>query len=243
MRRIKTRKKQVTLQGDIRHAYDRLTDSVSRVLIIGDTHAPFTIKGYLEHCRETYARFNCNQVVFIGDVIDNCYPSYHENDPNGHGAGEELKLAVDMIADWYEVFPEAYVTIGNHDANIMRKAFSGGIPQEWIKDFAEVLGTPNWKFVTEVVIDNVRYVHGHKSGKPRTGAKRDMMSVVSGHYHTDMYIDFVFGRHETIFAMAVGCGIDNTSYAMAYGAGGKQPALGCGVVIDGTEPILVPMKR
>ena len=74
-------------------------------------------------------------------------------------------------------------------------------------------------------------------------AKRDLVSTVSGHFHTDAYVEFVFGREKTIFAMAVGCGIDNTSYAMAYGAGGKSPALACGVVINGEEPILVPMKR
>lgn len=240
---MKTRKKTVELKGDIRHAYERLKEDVSRVLVIGDIHAPFTLDGYLEHCRETYARYNCNQVVLIGDVIDNCFSSYHENDPDGYGAGEELERAIDMIAEWYRVFPEAYVTLGNHDMNIKRKAMTSGVSANWIKEFSQVLGTPDWQYVTEVEIDGVRYVHGHKSGKPRMAAKRDIISTVSGHYHTDAYIEFVFGRQKTIFAMAVGCGIDNTTYAMAYGAGGKTPALACGVVIDGTEPILVPMKR
>ena len=44
--------------------------------------------------------------------------------------------------------------------------------------------------------------------------KRDMVSTVSGHYHTDMYVDWMFGKTRAIFGMAVGCGIDSSSYAM-----------------------------
>ena len=79
------------------------------------------------------------------------------------GGGKELQLAINKLSKWYKAFPEATVTIGNHDRIIMRKAFSGGIPSIWIKSFQEVLGTPNWDFVTDTYIDGVRYVHGDKS--------------------------------------------------------------------------------
>ena len=69
-----------------------------------------------------------------------------------------------------------------------------------------------------------------------------MVSTVTGHYHTDFYIDWMFGKTRAIFAMAVGCGIDSKSYAMGYMAGGKKEALGCGVVLDeGQTPVLVKM--
>ena len=42
--------------------------------------------------------------------------------------------------------------LGNHDRIIIRKAQSSNIPSKWIKEFAEVLETPNWNFVTEVYI-------------------------------------------------------------------------------------------
>ena len=45
----------------------------SRVLVIGDLHAPFDLDSYFDHCVEVYERYNCNRVVFIGDVIDNHY--------------------------------------------------------------------------------------------------------------------------------------------------------------------------
>ena len=215
---------------------------VENILVIGDLHCPFEKEGYLEFCKEQYDRFNCNKVVFIGDIIDNHYTSYHEEDPNGLGGGDELRLCIERLAAWYEAFPEADVTIGNHDRIIMRKAFSSKIPKEWIKGFGEVLNTPNWNFVTEVVYNDVRYVHGDKSGKPRSAAKRDMISTVSGHYHTDFYCEYVIGIGKGVYAMAVGCGIDDQSYAMGYAAGGKKSALGCAVVLDdGKLPILIPM--
>ena len=214
----------------------------NRVLVIGDIHAPFDKSGYLEFCIDTYDKYNCNRVVFIGDLIDSHYSSYHETDPDALGGGQELKLAIGVIQKWYKAFPEAEVCIGNHDAIIMRKAFSSSIPAIWIKDFNDVLGTTNWKWVTDTYIDGVRYVHGHKSSKARTATKRDMVSTVTGHFHTDFYIDWMFGKTRAIFAMAVGCGIDSKSYAMGYMAGGKKEALGCGVVLDeGQTPILVKM--
>jgi len=217
-------------------------DTSKRVLVIGDVHAPFERKDYLKFCKETYEKYNCNTVVFIGDIIDNHFSSYHETDADGMGGGNELNLAVKRIAKWYKAFPDAYVTIGNHDAIIMRKAQSSAIPSQWIKHYNEVLGTPNWKWVTDVEIDGVRYVHGHKSSKARTAAKRDMQSTVTGHYHTDMYVDWMFGANKAVFAMAVGCGIDSKSYAMGYMQGGKKEALGCGVVLDnGKTPITIKM--
>jgi len=191
-------------------------DTSNRVLVIGDVHAPFERKDYLQFCIDTYKKYNCNKVVFIGDIIDNHYSSYHETDADGLGGGKELDLAIKSVKKWYKAFPDAYVTVGNHDAIIMRKAQTSSIPSQWIKNYNDVLGTPNWKWVTDVVIDDVRYVHGHKSSKARTAAKRDMQ--------------------------AVGCGIDSRSYAMGYMQGGKKEALGCGVVLDnGKTPICVKM--
>jgi hypothetical protein len=45
-----------------------------------------------------------------------------------------------------------------------------------------------------------------------------------------------------VFGCAVGCGIDNTSYAMAYGKNFKKPAIGCAVVFGGKYAINEPME-
>ena len=167
-------------------------DKDRRILIIGDLHEPFCLDGYLEFCKETYKRYDCNQVVFIGDVIDNHYSSYHESDADGMGGGQELELAIEKISKWYEAFPKADVIIGNHDRIIMRKAQSSQVPRKWIKEYKDVLDTPKWNFVESVTYDDVLYIHG-EGGTARSRMRKDLNSVDQGHLHTQFYCDYLVG--------------------------------------------------
>tara|TARA_R110000744_G_scaffold177689_1_gene296626 strand:+ start:1043 stop:1759 length:717 start_codon:yes stop_codon:yes gene_type:complete len=224
----------------------RLRNDENRVLVIGDLHAPFTREGYLEHCQATYDKYNCNQVVIIGDAIDNHYSSFHEQDPDGYSAGEELQRAIDIIQKWYKQFPKAKVCIGNHDAIIGRKSFSSGLSKKWVKDYSEVLGTPGWDFKMTHTIDNVLYVHGTGcSGKGITKRLREWQtSIVQGHIHTEAFVDWYCNKDKKLWAMQVGCGVDDRSFAMAYAKNfTKKYIVSCGVVLEnGTLPIVVPME-
>ena len=208
----------------------------NRVLVIGDLHEPFCLDGYLKFCKQTAKEYDCNKIIFIGDVIDNHYSSYHETDADGLGGNDELRLAKKKLSKWYKAFPKAHVVIGNHDRLIMRKAQTGQIPTQWIKEYKEVLKTPLWKFVDRVVIDDVQYIHG-ESGTARMKAKADMMSTVQGHLHTQCYTEWIVGAKFRVFGTQVGCGIDHDSYAMAYAKRGKKPAIGCVVVLEGETVI------
>lgn len=213
-----------------------------RILIVGDLHAPFTRKNYLTFCEEIYNKYNCNQVVFIGDLIDNHFSSFHETDPDGHSAAEELRLAKLEIARWYKTFPFAKVCIGNHDAIPARKSFNGGLSKMWLRSISEVLNTPNWEFSEEFVIDDVLYIHG--IGRKAVGRMNaDITSIVQGHYHSEGYINYTVGRTKKLFSMQVGCGVDDKSYAMAYGRYFDKMHISCGVVLEnGNLPILEYMK-
>jgi hypothetical protein len=224
------------LSGNKKAAFENLTKKENRVLVVGDLHEPFCLDGYLDFCLETYANFNCNKVVFIGDVIDSHFSSYHETDPDGMGGGDELALAIKRLKKWYKAFPKADITIGNHDRIVYRKGFSGGIPKRWLKPFNEVLETPKWNFVERLVIDNVQYIHG-EAGTARTKAKNDMMSTVQGHIHTQAYTEWMVGQKFKVFGMQVGCGVDSKAYAVAYAKHFKKQAIGCGVVIGGHTAI------
>ena len=90
------------LKNNVKKAYLNLIKKENRVLVIGDLHEPFCLDGYLQFCKDTYAKHNLNKVVFIGDVIDNHYSSYHETDSDGMGGGEELELAIKKISKWYK---------------------------------------------------------------------------------------------------------------------------------------------
>ena len=223
------------LKGNKKTAFEYFTKKERRILVIGDIHAPFVLDGYLEFCQETYARHNCNQVIYIGDILDNHYSSFHQTDPNGMSGGTELEYAIEDVKKWNHAFPVADVLIGNHDRMIMRKAFDSDVPKQWIKSYNEVLGT-NWNWIERIVYDNVQYVHG-EGGTARTKAKNDMMSTVQGHIHTQCYTEWLVGRNFRVFGMQVGCGIDGGSYAAAYAKHFKKQAIGCGVVLGGHTAI------
>ena len=209
---------------------------MNKVLVIGDIHEPFCLTGYLEHCKQIYKRFNCNKVVFIGDIIDSHYSSFHNTDPDGMSAKDELKASINKLSKWYKAFPKATVIIGNHDRIVYRKAFAHGISSQWIKEYKEVLKVPEWKFVTETTIDNVLYVHG-EGATAFMKAKNQFRSVVAGHTHTKCYIEYI----NNVFGMQVGCGIDKDAYSMAYARNYAPPQIACGVVLDGKLPIIIKM--
>ena len=212
------------------------------VLIIGDIHEPFCLDGYLEFCKETKKKYRCNRIVFIGDIIDNHYASFHDTDPDGLSGIDELERAIAGIAKWVKAFPVADVILGNHDRIIMRKAFAGGVPQQWIRDYADVLEAPEWNFTDEAVYNGVQYLHG-EGGTARVKSRKDLMSTVQGHLHPQAYVEWTVGKNFRVFGMQVGCGVDNRAYSMAYAKSHPKPAIACGVVLDdGKQPINVMME-
>lgn len=217
-------------------------DAISNVLVIGDLHEPFARYGYREFCLEIYRKYNCTDVVFIGDLTDHHFQSFHEVDPDGHSAAEELRLAKENVQKWYASFPVAKVCIGNHDMIPNRKAFNSGLSKNWIRPISDVLDTPNWEYADEFIINEVMYVHGiGRKAVPRM--KADLISVVQGHYHSESAITYAVGKSEVMFAMQIGCGVDDKSYAMAYGKHFNKMHINCGVVLNnGRLPILEYME-
>ena len=214
---------------------------MSRVLIIGDLHAPFIIDKYLEHCKNIQKKWKTDKTVFIGDIIDSHFSSFHVTDPDGWGGANELEYAVNQLKDWYKAFPDATVILGNHDRIVTRKAKMANIPSKWIKDFNTVLETPNWEWKITDEIDNVLYMHG-EGGSARSMLKHYGQSIVQGHRHTEFYSEYYFGPQSSNFAMQVGCGVDRNAYALEYARAFKHQSIGCGVVIDGAEAYLEPMR-
>ena len=238
-KKIKKKKDKLTTLSRLPEPY--LKGNVDNILVIGDIHEPFSLNGYLQFVRRVQEEYNCGTVVFIGDIIDNHYASYHETETNGLGADDELSAAILKIKEWYSVFPTAFVLIGNHDRMAFRKAKTSGVSAKWVRDYDEVLGTPGWTFVESVEIDGVNYNHG-EGGTAKTKMKNELQSQVQGHLHSQAYIEFSTGKHIVIFGMQVGCGVDDSAYAMAYGKNFKKSTISCGVVKQGRQPILISMN-
>jgi predicted phosphodiesterase len=214
-----------------------------RVLFIGDTHIPFDLAGYIEWLKYLHDKYRITEVIHAGDIIDNHFSSFHESDPDGMSAGDELKAIRSSILKLATYFPKMKICKGNHDSIPDRKAFSSGLSKRWIKSIKDILledGLPveDWNFAEDFIIDNVLYTHGI-GRKARSRGQKDIISIVQGHYHSEGYIEHYVGIKTHIFTMQVGCGIDRKSYAMAYGKHFDKPHISCGVVLEnGKLPIL-----
>lgn len=212
---------------------------MSRVLIVGDPHEPVSRKGYIFFCKDLYRKWKCNKVIIIGDLSDWSAISFHASNPEGPGPHDEYELAKAGIQKWYKTFPNAIITIGNHDARPKRVAESVKIPAKFIRDYSDLWDTPKWKWVQSIVIDDVFYCHGHSKGGGKTPAwnlaHKMGMSVVLGHYHSRGGINWSANPLRRWFGMDVGCGVDDKAYAFAYAKEQPQRSiLGAGIVINGT---------
>ena len=212
-----------------------------KTLIIGDLHAPFIKEGYLEHCKAIQKKYKTDDVIFIGDIIDGHYSSFHVTDPDGLGGADELDAAVTQLKPWYEAFPEATVILGNHDRIVTRKAKMANLPSKWVRDYNEVLETPGWEWKITHESDGVLYMHG-EGGTAKTLLKHYGQSVVQGHRHSECYLEYYFGPQQANFALQVGSGVDRETYALEYARAFKHQALACAVVVDGKQAYLETMQ-
>lgn len=212
---------------------------MARILCVGDLHEPVTRKGYLNFCQDLYREWNCNQVVFIGDIVDWSAISFHVNNPEAPGPHDEYKLALLGVQKWYKAFPKAIVTIGNHCARPKRVAEANSIPAKFLRNYADLWQTPKWKWVISTIIDDVYYCHGHKKGGGKTPAwnlaGKMGMSVCLGHFHSKGGVNWSANPLRRWFGMDIGCGIDDTAYAFAYASEqATRSILSAGVILDGT---------
>lgn len=220
---------------------------MSNTLVIGDTHIPFCHPGYLQFCVDTARQYRVKRVTHVGDIVDQHAISFHDKDPDGRSAGDELKAAKKEVRQWTKAFPRVDFALGNHDALGMRKAFTNGIPQAYMKSFNEVLDLPaGWRGDFEHIYGDWRLTHGTGSSGPDAAFKSAVshrISTAQGHIHTAAGLKFHASSRDIIWGMQVGCGIDRRSYAFAYGRDFQsKPILGCGVVLDnGRVPLFVPM--
>lgn len=247
--------KAAELLGMSRSAYRRAYDKAkgepnSRVLVIGDTHAPATHPDYVAFLRDIYNKYDCNRVVHIGDGVDHNAISFHEKDPSMPSPADEFKEAYKQMQEMYRAFPEVDYLTGNHSSLPERKAKSIGIPEAYMKPFSELWDVPRWKVhprYTKLRIDGVQYRHGDqgKGGQQAAlkNAQAEFESVVQGHLHSQFGIWYHANQNTLIWGMAVGCGVQHDHPAMNYGRiYAAKPILGCGVVLNGVEPRLEAMS-
>ena len=243
---LKERLEQVERRaGDERYTrgYNPEKSGPSRVGIIGDTHLPYELDGYIDFCQETFDRHGVDTVIHIGDMFDNHSLSFHDSEPMLHNVMGEYESAFERAQDWYEAFPEATLIMGNHDRIPARQLRKLGMePSIYMRPIEELFGMPpGWSVADSVVIDNVLYHHGETAGGIngfRKDAEQRMRCTVSGHNHSNAGISATATDDQLVWGMSVGCGVNQKHMAFAYGKNfAKKPIVACGVVIEG-EPLI-----
>jgi predicted phosphodiesterase len=222
---------------------------MSKGLIISDVHIPAEHEHALRFCKEIYKKEKCDWALQIGDLVDWHSISFHSKEPGMPNATAEFKIAYSKVQDWHKAFPKLKVIIGNHSGRPQRLAKSVNIPDQLIKTYNDMWGTPGWEWAEEFFIDNVQYIHGEGMGGmyPAANACKNIgMSVVSGHIHSCAMIWWQANKLRRTFGMTVGCLIDDKSLAFQYAANTTKKSLICvGTVEDGIIPQLhmMPMSQ
>ena len=215
----------------------------NRVLVISDTHLPWEHPEYLDFCIEQYNRFGCNKVIHIGDLVDAYGFSYFDKIADSISLNEEISEVEKHLRPWVEAFPKVTITTGNHTIRAVRRLMGSGLPKRLWPSLNDVFNVPkSWKFVSNATIDGVYYTHGEE-GDARKVCLLNQQSTVSGHSHTKMGIEYYTNRKgEKIWGMQTGTGIDHSAYVFDYARNHKPPQLGCGIVLEGNTPIIIPFN-
>ena len=219
--------------------------SKKTVLTISDIHYPFAHRDHLDFLQEVNEKYSPDEVVCIGDECDFHAISDWDHSPNGFSPQHEYKAALKDMHKLYALFPRVKSCISNHTARPYRRAYKFGIPEEFLKSYRDLLEAPKgWAWANKWEIDGIIYEHGEKVGGKfahRVAATQNMQSTVIGHLHSNAGVSYVANPKFLIFGMAVGCLLDNDTYAFAYGKHAREkPILGVGVVDKGI-PMFVPM--
>ena len=215
----------------------------SVVQVIGDTHLPYEKAGYLEFCKEQADKYHATDIIHIGDIIDFSAISRFNINPNLLSAKSELDITKEKIQLWYKIFPKMKICWGNHDLRVQKRLQLSGINQEWLRTMNEIIGVSvdDWQFADSFIIDGVKYTHGIGNSGDKAALNRALnqnISIVSGHQHTLATLQYV----GDIFALIVGCGIDDTALAFSYSKDYiKKSIISCAIIIDGKLPILIKM--
>lgn len=218
----------------------------SRILIIGDLHAPFNHKQAIDFLRAVKNKYKPTKVVQVGDEIDGQSWSFHSHSPDLPAPGDELKLAIKELQPLYSMFPNMDILESNHGSLVFRKQVDCGLPKEVIKSYRDILGAPlGWNWHDDLVLTmpngKLLYFHHSRDSRILKTSQGLGMSSVAGHLHSLMSVEYWATPLSLNFAVQSGCLIDKKSIAFEYCKTTlKKPMLGCVVIID-SIPHIIPM--
>lgn len=221
-----------------------------RVLVLSDAQAPFHHPQYIDYACRVRDVFKTDKTVLIGDEADFKFLKY-ANINDRDTPEQQHELTMRFLRRLYKEFPDVDIMESNHvHDRIAYASAQGNMPKFMVKTPKELFNPPvGWRWSESVMIDGVRYEHGHRLSGGKNVCERAIerrhCSVVFGH-HAVMDLRFQRSDKTQLFGLCVGALTVNANdermgYGMAYSKkySGDMP-LGLGVVIDGIWPNLVP---
>ncbi len=222
--------------------------SYDSVLVISDTQAPYHHVDTIPFLTALKDFIKPQLVVHIGDEVDFHSISFHTKNPDLYSPRDELNLGRKFCAELEQLFPQMTLLESNHGSLLYRKAIEHGIPSEMVRSYNDVLKVGRgWKWVKELIIDTPRgkvlFDHGQKETALRV-RNRYGISAVQGHRHQEAYIDFRKTPFGNLFAMQVGCSIDDASLAFSYNKKDlNRPMLSHATIVAGAPELWVINER
>ena len=218
------------------------------ILVMPDLHAPYHHKDALDFIKAVRDAHQPDLVVNLGDEVDNHALSFHDSDPNLKSASGELAAARLVIKELHDIFPSQLICHSNHGSLHYRRAKAHGIPVEYLRTYREILfpngGGANWDWnYSHTVLTDLGPVHfKHQcTGPAVNAAAHEGCNVIVGHNHGSFEVSYKASRQRLYYGATVGCLIDRTALAFAYGKESTyKPMLGAMVITNGI-PNLIPM--
>lgn len=229
------------------HIINRKLKAQDNALIISDLQIPYHHRDAFAFLRWVKKHFKINKTYCIGDEVDQAFLSYHEKDPNGLSAKQEIKAGKKALHELARIFPVMDICWSNHGALHLRKAKTAGIPEDYIKSPNKVWGVPTaWRWFDEIVLQYphlVDIVLKHNfSTNSLSNIKSRQCSLIQGHYHSQFNLICMTNHYnQLIFGATIGCLINRFHPAFNYANNQKDvQQLGVMVLLGGS-PVLVPM--
>lgn len=218
----------------------------SNVLFISDMHLPYGHVDTFPFLKAIKEVLKPELVICLGDELDYHSISFHKPNPDLLSPGDELRLAIQQIQPFYELFPEMLLVDSNHGSLVYRKVKDAGLPMHVIKPYQDVLGSPKgWTWHEDLLLttkENKKiYVCHGRGANTLKESQSEGMSFISGHWHSTFGINYWANREFLHFSMSCGCLADQKSMAFEYSKNfSKKFIVGTGVLMNG-QPRLLPM--
>ena len=219
-----------------------------RVLIISDTHFPFEHPDTFKFLKALKKKYNPDLVCHVGDIVDMYRFSRYKHHPDFISPKQEVEKMRKKVKKLQEIFPNLYLTLGNHCTRILDKAEEAGIPTNCMMPIEKILGITRkgWKLCTDLRINwkderrRVLITHGKYSDPLKTAALEGC-NAIQGHYHTTGCVKYLANSTALRWGMNVSCMVDQKHLAFIYSKTmAKSFVMGCGVIINDI-PKFVPM--